>query len=101
MPYADLLAICNALAEKPVTRFDTRANSVRRTEAILELRDLTLAEAAGLMGVVLPERIDVLEAVHSADTTTWVALPGDDADPKQPEADAGHEGDPMGDKRVR
>jgi len=36
MPYADLLAIYNAIADKPVTRFDTRINGVRRTEAILE-----------------------------------------------------------------
>ena len=46
MPYADLLAIYNTIAEKPVTRFDTRANGVRRTEALLEARGLTLPEAA-------------------------------------------------------
>ena len=54
MPYADLLAIYNAIAEKPVTRFDTRANGVRRTEALLEARGLTLEEAARLAEVVLP-----------------------------------------------
>jgi hypothetical protein len=38
LPYADLLAIYNAVAEKPVTRFDTRANGVRRTAALMEER---------------------------------------------------------------
>jgi hypothetical protein len=32
MLYADLLAIYNAIAEKPVTGFDTRANGIRRIE---------------------------------------------------------------------
>ncbi len=32
IPYADLLAIYNAIAEKPVTRFDTRANGVHLIE---------------------------------------------------------------------
>jgi hypothetical protein len=59
MPYADLLAVYNAIAEKPVTRFDTRANGVRRAEALLETRGLTLPEAARVAQVVLPgdERI--------------------------------------------
>ena len=55
MPYADLLAIYNALAEKPVTRFDTRANGVRRTEALLEARGLKLVDAARLADVVLQD----------------------------------------------
>ena len=36
MPYADLLAIYNAIAEKQVARFDTRANGIRRTATLLE-----------------------------------------------------------------
>jgi hypothetical protein len=74
LPYADLLAIYNALAEKPVTRFDTRANGVRRAEALLEGRALTLAEAllegraltlaeaARLADVVLPTENESGEA---------------------------------------
>jgi hypothetical protein len=97
MPYAYLLAIYNAIAEKPVTRFDTRANRVRRTEALIEARGLTLPEAARLADVVLPDARAVNEAAPAADTAARVALPGDDADSNQPEADAGHEGDTMGD----
>jgi hypothetical protein len=96
MPYADLLAIYNAIAEKPVTRFDTRANGVRRTEAILDARGLTLAEAAGLADVVLPGGNVSQQEAPTGDNAARVALPGNDADPNQPEA--GREGDPMGDK---
>jgi hypothetical protein len=66
MPNADLLAIYNAIAEKPVTRFDTRTNGVRRTEALLEARGLTLAEAARLADVVLPDT-DVQQATIAVD----------------------------------
>src|SRR4051794_29010418 len=52
-PYADLLAIHNALADKPARRFDTRANGEKRTLALMEERGLTLAEAARLADVVL------------------------------------------------
>jgi hypothetical protein len=96
VPYADLLAIYNAVAEKPVARFDTRANGVRRTEALLEARGLTLADAARLADVVLPNAGVFQEAAPTADTAARVALPGDDGDPDQPEA--GHEGNPMGDE---
>jgi hypothetical protein len=34
LPYADLLLIHNALAEKPARRFDTRANGEKRIEAL-------------------------------------------------------------------
>jgi hypothetical protein len=54
LPYADLLAIHNVLAEKPARRFDTRANGERRTAAPMEERGLTLEEAARLADVVLP-----------------------------------------------
>jgi len=54
IPYADLLAIHNALAEKPTRRFDTRANGEKRTAALMEQRGLTLEEAAGLAEVVSP-----------------------------------------------
>src|SRR5437868_5969112 len=53
LPYADLLAIHNALAEKPARRFDTRANGERRTAILMEERGLTLEEAALLANVVL------------------------------------------------
>jgi hypothetical protein len=95
MPYADLLAIYNAIAEKPVTRFDTRANSVRRTEALLEARGLTLPEAARLADVVLGDAKSVQEEADQADAAARDALQGDDADPNQTDDDAGgHEGDP-------
>ena len=55
LPYADLLAIYNALAEKQVARFDSRANGVRRTAALMEERGLTLPDAAQLADVVLPD----------------------------------------------
>jgi hypothetical protein len=55
LPYADLLAIYNALAEKVVARFDTRANGVRRTAVLIGERGLTLSEAAQLAEVVLPD----------------------------------------------
>jgi hypothetical protein len=42
LPYADLLAIHNALAEKSIRRFDTRANGEKRTLALMEARGLTL-----------------------------------------------------------
>jgi hypothetical protein len=54
LPYADLLAIHNALAEKPARRFDTRINGEKRTAALMEQRGLTLEEAAGFAGIVLP-----------------------------------------------
>jgi hypothetical protein len=95
MPYADLLAIYNTLAEKPVTRFDTRANGVRRTEALLEARGLTLPEAARLADVVLGDAKSVQEEADQADAAARDALQGDDADPNQTDDDAGgHEGDP-------
>ena len=53
LPYANLLAIHNVLAEKPTRRFDTRANGEKRTLALMEARGLTLGEAAHLAGVVL------------------------------------------------
>ena len=53
LPYADLLAIHNALAEKPARRFDTRANGEKRTLALMEARGLTLEEAARLADVIL------------------------------------------------
>ena len=53
IPYADLLAIHNALAEKPARRFDTRTNGEKRTAALMEARELTVEEAARLAGVVL------------------------------------------------
>src|SRR4051794_21295450 len=52
LPYADLLAIHNALADKPARRFDTRANGEKRTLALMEARGLTLEEAARLADVV-------------------------------------------------
>ena len=55
IPYADLLAIHNALSEKPARRFDTRTNGEKRTAALMEQRGLTLEEAARLAQVVLPE----------------------------------------------
>jgi hypothetical protein len=67
IPYADLLAIYNAIAEKPVARFDTRANGARRTEVIVEARGLTLAEAARLADVVLPD-INVQQALSTVET---------------------------------
>lgn len=98
MPYADLLAIYNAIAEKPVSRFDTRANGVRRTEALLEARGLTLPDAARLADVVLPDVNVIQDEAVAGDPAAQVPLPRDDADPNQPEADAGHEGDPTGDE---
>jgi hypothetical protein len=53
LPYADLLAIHNVLAEKPARRFDTRANGERRTAALMQERGLTLEEAARLADVIL------------------------------------------------
>jgi hypothetical protein len=55
LPYADLLAIHNALAEKPARRFDTQASGGRRTAALMEERGLTLEQAAGLADVVLSD----------------------------------------------
>jgi hypothetical protein len=55
LPYADLLAIHNALSEKPARRFDTRANGEKRTAALMEQRGLTLHETARLAEVVLSE----------------------------------------------
>ena len=96
MPYADLLAIYNVIAEKPVTRFDTRANGVLRTAALLEARGLTLPEAARMADVVLADANSIQERAATADTAAQNAFPGDDADPNQPEVDAGHESDPGG-----
>jgi hypothetical protein len=96
MPYADLLAIYNAVAEKPVARSDARANGVRRTAALLEERVLTLAEAARLADVVLsggdasqgPSSDD--EAFHQpADTAASAASPNNDADMNQTGVDVG------------
>jgi hypothetical protein len=53
LTYADLLAIHNALSEKPARRFDTRTNGEKRTLALMEARGLTLEEAAHLANVVL------------------------------------------------
>jgi hypothetical protein len=90
MPYADLLAIFNAIAEKPVTRFDTRLNGVRRTEALLEARGLTLADAAQLADVVIPDEDGSQggssgdEFVEPATGDTDSGTPVDDeADPNQ------------------
>jgi hypothetical protein len=94
MPYADLLAIYNAIADKPVTRFDTRANGVRRTEALLEARGLTLAEAARLADVILAEGNVIQDDAPVTDIAARSALPGDDAGPNQPEPDAGDESEP-------
>ena len=100
-PYADLLAIYNAIAEKPVTRFDTRANGVRRTEALLETRGLTLAEAARLADVVLSSEgagqnvSSDNEIVHqTADAAVSTTGPGDDAEPNQSADDVGHDVEP-------
>jgi hypothetical protein len=97
MPYADLLAIYNALAEKPVTRFDTRANGVRRTEALLEARGLTLPEAARMADVVLTDADVIHDDGPVTDTAAEEVLPGDDADPNQTNDDASHKIDPSGD----
>jgi hypothetical protein len=96
MLYTDLLAIYNALAEKPVTRFDTRANGVRRTEALLEARGLTLPEAARLANVVLTDANSVREEAPIGDTAAQAELLGDDSDPNQP--DAGSNAEPAGDR---
>jgi hypothetical protein len=98
MPYADLLAIYNAVAEKPVSRFDTRANGVRRTEVLLEARGITLPEAARLADVVLPDVNVIQDEAVAGDPAAQVPLPRDDAVPSQPEAGAGGESDPSEDK---
>src|SRR4051812_30038962 len=79
LPYADLLAIHNALADKPARRFDTRANGERRTASLIEERGLTLEEAARLAEVVLGD--------------------GDGAGreaPEEPHAETGEEGNAAG-----
>lgn len=53
LPYADLLSIHNALAEKPARRFDTRTNGEKHVIAQMETRGLSLEEAARLANVVL------------------------------------------------
>src|SRR4051794_18137001 len=53
LPYADLLAIHNALADKPARRFDTRANGEKRALALMAARGQTLEDAARLADVVL------------------------------------------------
>jgi hypothetical protein len=53
LPYADLLAIHNALSEKPARRFDIRSNGEKRIAALMEQRGLTLEVAATLAEVVL------------------------------------------------
>jgi hypothetical protein len=58
LPYADLLAIHNAIADKPARRFDTRINGEKRILALMEARGLTLEEAARLAEVVLGESGD-------------------------------------------
>jgi hypothetical protein len=81
LPYADLLASYNALAEKPLARFDTRANGVRRTAALMEERGLTLPEATQLADVVLPDGDAVAEAPppsEAADTADGTSLPRED-----------------------
>jgi hypothetical protein len=82
-----------------VTRFDTRANGVRRTEVLLEARGLTLPEAARLADVVLPDANSVREDGSGAGTAALNALGGDDANPNQREddADAGSESEPGAD----
>jgi hypothetical protein len=97
MPYADLLAIYNVLAEKPVTRFDTRANGVRRTEILIEARGLTLHEVTRMADVVLFEDNAIREESPARDTPAGRALGGDDADPNQTNYDASHRIDPGGD----
>ena len=82
LPYADLLAIYNALAEKSVTRFDTRANGVRRTAALMGERGLTLHEAAQLADVVLPDGDAVPEpppSSEAADMSDETSLSREDA----------------------
>lgn len=82
LPYADLLAIYNALAEKPVGRFDTRANGVRRTAALVEERGLTLSEAAQLADVNLPDGDAAREAPGSSATANMsdeISKPREDA----------------------
>ena len=85
MPYADLLAIYNAIAEKPVARFDTRANGVRRTEALLEARGLTLAEAALLADVDLQDGDAIQEKAQPEQTNDRDTRPVN-VDPDQPDA---------------
>jgi hypothetical protein len=88
MPYADLLAIYNAIAEKPVARFDTRANGARRTEAILAARGWTLAEAARLADVVLPDS-NVPQETVAVDVETGAGADPDESpqDDNQPSDD--------------
>jgi hypothetical protein len=95
MPYADLLAIYNAIAEKPVARFDTRANGVRRTEALLEARGLMLPEAARMADVVLGDVNNVQDETPTGDIVPGDAFQGHDAETNQPEAV--HENDPGAD----
>lgn len=92
LPYADLLAIHNAVSEKPTRRFDTRANGEKRTLALMESRGLTLEEAAHLAGVALgkgdaadidpppeePAELPLQEMPASPDTAT-AEDPGGDA----------------------
>ena len=88
LPYADLLAIYNALSEKPVARFDTRANGVRRTAVLMEERGLTLPEAAQLTDVVLPDG----DAVRQAPPTSEAAEMSDETRlPREDSADTNGE----------
>jgi hypothetical protein len=95
MPYADLLAIYNAISDKPVTRFDTRANGVRRTEALLEARSLSIPEAAQLADVVLSDGNHSQEKTSA--TNARVALPGDSDGPSEHEVAADPSVEPAGD----
>ena len=95
MPYADLLAIYNAIAEKPVARFDTRANGVRRTEALLEAHGLTLGGAARMADVVIPDE-DASQGGCSGDRSvepaigdTGTGTPADDEAVPSQDLDAG------------
>lgn len=54
MPYADVLAVYNAIAERPARKFETLAIGRARTQKLLDTKKMTLSEAARLADVVLP-----------------------------------------------
>ena len=89
LPYADLLAIHNALAEKPARRFDTRANGEKRTLALIETRGLTLEEATRLADVVLalPSGDDAEPQSDETVGADGAASPEDHADAAGPDGD--------------
>jgi hypothetical protein len=66
IPCGDLVAIYNTIAKKGCDEVPYRANGVRRTEALLEARGLTLPEAARLADVVLAHGNAIEEKVRSA-----------------------------------